>query len=255
MDDKYLIVIPYLAKEAQGSELELAVFGWQRHFIAPHQIVIVGEWHPIVDEGHDIIFIPCPRIEPKEGQYLPHLDIVHKFREARKAFPKSTGFIYACDDMYAVKDFSILSVMSLKKPADYIIPEFDWKKEKGTWMGDLGKTRELCCNEIRTTFWQNWVCHLPVYFGWKKILRIMDKYDCDNESYILENLYFNDLNEIVKRQRIIAGVDPAARYQYAVRTSNPGINSADDTKAIWITNANCGWSEKLESILRKHYNL
>ena len=74
-----LVVIPYLAKEAQGRELELAVTGWRKHFKEPYHIVVVGDHDPIVDTGDDITFIECPRIDPVPGQYLPHLDMVHKF--------------------------------------------------------------------------------------------------------------------------------------------------------------------------------
>ena len=248
---KYLVVIPYLAKDAQGSELELAVAGWCKHFKEKHRIVIVGDHHPAVDTGRDISFIPCPRIDPVEGQYLPHLDIVHKFRKVRSLFPKTDGFIYACDDMYAVKDFTMQHVLVPKLPHEGDdIRVFDWRKEGG-WLSDLGKTRELCEREGFTQ--KNWVCHLPVFYEWDRLLDIYDKYDCDHESYIVENIYYNQI-AIHYAMNGIQVLD-ADYFQYEVKTSHPGIESAEDAGKIWITNANTGWSKSLEDILRKHYQL
>ena len=121
--------------------------GWRKHFKEPYHIVVVGDHDPIVDTGDDITFIECPRIDPVPGQYLPHLDMVHKFRKVMDAYPDTDGFIYACDDMYAVKDFTLDTVKALKMEDDAgVIPDFDYRKETGWWR-DLGKTRELRMEE------------------------------------------------------------------------------------------------------------
>ena len=238
-----LVVIPYLAEGAQGSELELAVTGWRRHFKEPYKIVVVGDQHPVVDTGDDIVFIDCPRIAPVEGQYLPHLDIVHKFREVRKAYPDTAGFIYACDDMYAVKDFTLDTVKVMKWDDNAgLIPEFDYRKERGWWR-DIGKTRDLCRNENIPEI--NWVCHLPVYYDWKKLLSFLDKYDCDNESFVVENIYFNT-------GWTGGTVWWADHFKDEVKTSHPCLRPVGSV--TWITNTNSGWSSTLEKILRCHYD-
>lgn len=239
-----LVVIPYLAKEAQGRELELAVTGWRKHFKEPYHIVVVGDHDPIVDTGDDITFIECPRIDPVPGQYLPHLDMVHKFRKVMDAYPDTDGFIYACDDMYAVKDFTLDTVKALKMEDDAgVIPDFDYRKETGWWR-DLGKTRELCRKEKMSE--RNWVCHLPVYYERKKLLSIYDRYGCDHESYIVENIYFNE--------GFYGGVIWwSDTFKDEVKTSHPCLRPVGSV--TWITNTNAGWSPTLETILRNHYEL
>lgn len=237
------VVIPYLADDAQGRELELAVCGWRAHFMEQNKIFIVGDRHPVVDRGgDDIEFIECPRIAPVEGQYLPHLDIVNKFFAFYERYPDIPGFIYACDDMYAVRDFTILDIAKPKISEREIAP-FDWKKEGG-WLGDLGKTRDLCMRLGISAM--NRVCHLPVMYG-RELFSLIDDLDGRHESYVWENIYLNFFpnGELVP--------PTGSKWKYEVKTSNPGISSTDEANAIWITNANCGWSKRLEDILWEHY--
>lgn len=264
MSKLILVVIPYLASAAQGDELRLAINGWRKHFKEPNQIVVVGdrpEWMEgikrttingitfewMVDPywDYDIKMIDCPRIDPIPGQYLPHLDHVHKFRKVREAFPDSEGFIYTCDDIYAVADFTMEDILEPKHPelGAYIKP-YDWHSNAADWWSDRGKTAELCVREGLPA--RDWVCHLPVYYEWDKLFAIYDKYDCDHNSYIVENIYFSMLYG--DRRSF-----PAADYRYEVKTANPGGLPIGGVK--WITNQNCGWSEALEKILRDHYGI
>ena len=236
--NEILVVIPYLASAAQGDELTLAIQGWRKHFKEPHTIVVVGDYHPDAD-----VFIECPRVDPIEGQYTPHIDHVHKFRKVRERYPDSEGFIYTCDDIYAVSDFTMEDVLIPKHPeiGPYFKP-YDWKSNAHDWWSDRGKTAELCKKEGLPI--RDWVCHLPVYYEWDKLFQIYDKYDCDHNSYIVENIYFS--KEFGDKRSY-----PATDYRDEVRTANPNIHPLGTVK--WITNANCGWSQKLEDILRKHY--
>lgn len=243
--NKIIVVIPYLASAAQGNELELAVTGWRKHFREPHHIIVVGDWHSIVGTGDDITFVNCPQIKPVRGQYLPHLDHVHKFREVRKMCWGSEGFIYTCDDIYATADFGMQEVLTPKCPEiGPDIKPYDWRSNAIDWWSDRGKTAELCIREGLPA--RDWVCHLPVYYEWDKLYKVYDMYDCDHESYIVENIYFNKYYP-----KDVKWIE--AKYvRDEVRTANPGIHPIG--KRTWISNANCGWSEKLEEILRKHYD-
>lgn len=245
MENKILVVIPYLAKAAQGNELELSVTGWRKFFKDPFHIVVVGDWHPVVETGDDIEFIECPRISPVPGQYLPHLDHVHKFRRVRESFPDSVGFVYTCDDIYPTADNDLADIIRPKYPErGFDFKPFDWRRERD-WYSDKGKTGELCDREGLPR--RNWVCHLPVYYEWDRLLEIYDRYDCDHNSYIVENIYFN----------VLYPGDPHAVnshiYHDEVKTSNPDIRPIGSVK--WVSNANSGWSEKLSRILRRHYGI
>lgn len=247
---KTLVVIPYLSSGAQGSELELAVAGWRKHFKEPHHIVIIGDFDGHVfnalsesdSKDPDATFLYCPRVKPIDGQYTPHLDHVHKFRLVHKCFPKTDGFIYTCDDIYATRDFTMEDVLVPKHPE--IGPYFDlygWQSNAVDWWSDRGKTGELCKKNGLPV--RDWVCHLPVYYEWDDLLAIYDEFDCDHNSYVVENIYFS-------RKFGDARSFPATDYRDEVRTANPCIQIGSKT---WVTNANCGWSEKLERILRGHY--
>ena len=245
IDNTILVVIPFLAKGAQGNELELAVTGWRKYFQNPYLIVVVGDWHPVVETGDDIRFIECPQVAPIPRQYLPHLDHVHKFRRVREEFPDSKGFIYTCDDIYGTADFDINDILFPKYPErGFFFQPFDWRKMNIDWYSDKGKTGELCIKEGLPP--RNWICHLPVYYEWDKLFAIYDKYDCDHTSYIVENIYFN----------IEYPDDPHAvnclEFRDEVRTSYPDIRPIGSVK--WVTNANCGWSRYLEGMLKQHYD-
>lgn len=245
--DSILVVIPYLASAAQGRELEYAVAGWRKHFKEPHHIVVVGDYHPICDTGDDITFIECPRIEPVPGQYTCHLDHVHKFRKVREMFPDHKGFIYACDDMYAVNNFTMAEVLFPK-----IVQKDmggDAHSENG-WQRDMAKTRALCQKEGMKLY--NWVCHLPVYYEWDKLFAIYDKYDCDHQSYIVENLYFNTY--FADRVPFLLDFDKD-NLKCGVYRSNPRIYLIEDAlkNKIWIQNSPEGWIRELDEILSKHY--
>lgn len=266
LDKEILVVIPYWAKGAQGNELMLAVNGWRKHFKEPHRIVIVGdrpdwltgkrslvdiygntiEWFVDPEWDYDIKMIDCPQVTPIPGQYLPHLDHVHKFRTVREAFPESRGFIYTCDDIYATADFTIGDVLRPKEPKQGFFFDLQpWQGKKPDWYTDKQKTGELCRREVLPV--RNWICHLPVYYEWDKLLAVYDKYDCDHNSYVVENIYFNQ--EYPGNPHAVSERD----YHDEVVTASPDIRPIGSVK--WVSNANCGWSERLEEILRKHYGL
>ena len=250
LDKRILVVIPYLAREAQGRELEYAVAGWRKHFKEKYLIVIVGDYHPVVDTGKDILLIDCPRVgEQPLGTYRPHIDHVNKFRKVREMFPKSLGFVYACDDMYAVNDFSMVEILYPKRESGIL-----WGSDDPSdgWRHDVWKTRELCEREGLPTY--NWVCHLPVYYEWDKLLEVYDKYDCYHNSYIVENIYFN----IYQNGKTALQLDiDHDNLKCGVYRENPRLNYIDnafETK-IWIQNGVNGWIPYLDARLKAYYGI
>ena len=245
-DHTVLVVIPYLASGAQGCELELAVAGWRRHFKERYLIVVVGDWHPVVETGDDIYFIDCPQVPETPGQYRPHIDHVHKFREVRKHFPDSAGFIYTCDDIYATADFNLRDVMTPKMPVRGFF--FGISRSFGgvpDWASDKQKTGDLCFRAKLPV--RNWVCHLPVYYEWDRLIDMYDRHNCDNISYIAENIYFNE-----KYPDEIDAFDEM-EFHDEVKTEKPNLRPIGSV--MWISNSIGGWSKELEEILKKHYNL
>ena len=246
MSDEFIpIAIPYVAGEAQGDELELAVTGWRRHFLHDYHIFIVGDPHPIVTTGDDISIIQTPRRKPSEGNYLPHIDIAFKLLTVcgECLLNGMHGFIYTCDDIYPVNDFGMEEVLFPK-----VVGKMAGNGDTTGWLGDLRRTR-LKCEEEGLPTW-DWVCHLPVYFETLPFMRVMEEYDCLNTSYVFENLYFN--REGGRVPLILNGTD---NLKYEVSTDpydSYGLERALETK-IFVTNTNGGWSQALEDRLRKHY--
>ena len=243
------VVIPYWAGGAQGNELELAVTGWRKHFIESYHIYIVGDSHPIVSSGDDITFIKCPRVKScKEGNYLPHIDHVNKFFKVSKRLVSRgyMGFIYTCDDIYPVNDFSLVEILYPKVTDEMTVSDDD----TDGWLGDLRRTKLKCMEEGLPTW--DWVCHLPVFYIIPELMETYKKYDCDHTSYVVENLYFNRLFE----GRIPLKLNGTDNLKYAVDTNPYDLLWLEDalTSKIFITNSPSGWSRELEERLRKHYN-
>ena len=249
--EKKIVVIPYLAKDAQGKELQLAVAGWRKHFKEDFLIVVVGDYDPIVETGDDIVFIKCPRIKwPGKGEYWAHLDHVNKFRTVYNSYPKTEGFIYTCDDIYAVRDFTLDDVKKPKVRTRMIVGSYT---SANAWTVDNYRTKKLLLRDRLPTL--NWVCHLPVYYEWDKLFKIYDRYNCDEKSRVVEQLYFNTY--FADSDYIVIEDETPNDYQYKVfdkKTDMNGLLKAMDDK-IWISNSVKGWNPEMERILREHYGL
>ena len=249
VDDRYLVVIPYFAEGAQGRELEYAVAGWRKHFKEKYLIVVVGDRHPIVDSGKDIMYIKCERVgAQKAGNYRPHIDFVKKFRKVYEKFPDSKGFIFSADDVYAVNDFDIIDVKTLRQNGKRI----EISTLGSAWNIEKKKTLDLLKKEGYPV--RNFTTHLPVWFEWDKLIAMFDKYDMDNNSYILEDMYFNiyyptriPLQTHIDHDNCKCGVyRPNPRIDYIRRAFN---------EKIWIQNSVEGWIPALDKMLAEYYGL
>ncbi len=240
------IIIPYVAKEAQGRELELAVAGWKRHFKENHHIFIVGDWSPVCDQDN-VSFIECPRVAPIAGEYLPHLDRMNKILRAAEVLhpDPSSYFFLASDDCYAVNDFSGGDVIVRKSQGKMPVLCGD----SGGWFGDAEKTR-LFCEMMGWPTW-NYATHIPYCFEWEKLLDLADLLDLTRNSFVLESLYYN---RYFKEDPII--LEKGNPYKLPVQSfvSDEKISEAFASK-IWIYNSVNGWSERLEKKLADHYGI
>ena len=249
--NKILVVIPYLGKAAQGRELEFAVAGWRKHFKEDFLIVLVGDYHPVVETGSDIVFIECPRVKwPGKGKYWAHIDHVNKFRKVREHFPESEGFIYTCDDIYAVNDFTFEDVLQPKIRCRDIEGSF---LSSNAWVVDNYKTKKKLMSQNLPTM--NWVCHLPVYYEWYKLFSIYDRYHCDTKSYVVEQLYFNTY--FSDSDYVVIEEDGPTKWQYKMwdkEYTEDEIREAMKVK-VWLCNSVRGWKPEIERVLTEYYGL
>lgn len=244
---KTLIVIPYNSSGAQGCELEFAVAGWRRHFKESYQIVLAGESHPIVDTGNDIVCIESPRVPERPGQYRQHLDYVSCLKKVREAFPKHKGFVMVADDTYAVNDFGMIDILMLKA-ADTDI-RYD-AHSPNPWRRDAMKTRARLIADGYPT--RNFTTHLPQYFEWSKVAELWERYDMENESYVIEDLYYNIF--FPDRIPFILNLN-YDNFKCGVyeQNFNFGFIKGAFKSKIWINNSPNGWSPQLERALEAHF--
>jgi len=246
--EKYLVVIPFFAGGAQGRELEYAVAGWRKHFKEDFKIILVGDYHLVVDTGNDIEFIKCERVpEPEPGNYRPHIDFVNKFKKVREKFPDSEGFIFVADDVYAVNDFDIYDVKVLKQQSDKL-------KVNNTSPWEREKEKTICLLKQHGYKTRNFTTHLPTWFEWDKLEELWERFDMERNSYIFEDLYFN----IYYPDRVPFTLNfDRDNFKCGIYRQNPRwelVERALKTK-IWIQNSVEGWTWRLNEFLAKYYGL
>lgn len=246
-----IVGIPYLAKGAQGRELEYALAGWRNHFKEKdYLVVVVGDHHPAVDLYDRTMHILAPRIEdPGNGEYLPALDIINKMKALHNAFPKHNGFVWAADDIYAVNNFDLADIKFLKM----LEPNMNGFKEddKNPWRRMMAKTRNKLMEQGYPT--RNFSLHLPYWFIWSSIESLIDKYDLEKKSLSIQSLYFN----IFFADRIPFQLLENDNIKLGIYTKNPSpekIKEAFKTK-IWLNNSVIGFVPDLYVQLEKHYGL
>lgn len=247
--DKIIVVIPYFNAQAQGKELYYSVAGWRKHFKEKFLIVIVGDYHPVVETGDDIVFIECPRVDNVGGEYRAHLDHVNKFKKVIEHFPDMKGFIYTCDDIYSVNDFTMKDVLVPKIRENNIS---SLPTSQNAWRRNNAKTKAVLLAEGLPT--KNYVCHLPVYYEVDKLVAIWDKYDCYHKSYVVEQLYFNTYFSDVKPKHLSTDGE---KYKFGVNKKYPSfaeIKRAMRDK-IWINNTVYGWNSRLDRMLAEYYGV
>lgn len=255
---KIPIVIPYFRGGADGKELEWCVAGIRRHFVEPYGIFLVGDYHPIVETGDDIIYIFCQRVgEPKNpDNYRPHIDMANKFRFANGWLHgaidfdveyRTDGFIWYTDDYYAVNDFGLGEVAMPKIHAWEI---FGDAQSINGFRRDKARTKALL--EAGGYPVMNWTTHTPQFVEWDKMMAMFDKYDIEEHSYVIEDMYFNIYQG--KRLPILLDVisDTFKFGIYAPHPDRDALARAFDTK-VWITNSPTGYVPELIEAMDHYY--
>ena len=245
---RYLVAIFYIASEAQGSEISLAIEGWRKHFKEDHEILVVGDVPPPVP-GVKWKWMYAERMKQKEGQYLPAIDICNKMLYVCQycASHGYDGFIWASDDFFAVNDFNIKDVL-MPKYLDEQLPSKGDNSTNHFWRTQV-KTRALL--EKKGYGVVNWTTHLPMWFDIDELYWIIVDNNLTSESYIVENLYYN----INKPETIPTKLRRDDRWKFEVcftPLDEEGFRNALANK-IWVCCSVNGWSAELEQKLKEHY--
>ena len=248
MIDEILVVLPYKQSGAQGHELQIALKGWQKFCAFKYHFIIIGEFdESLKDEFPWVEFIYKKRIPDNYLQYIQHLDVQECMEIVMNKYQdKYEGFIWMVDDNYAIKPFDLKDI----KTIHFTHTSFtgDDTGLTFTWGRDKFKTRQLLDRVNLPNY--NYTTHFPCWFEFKKLKEIWDTYNMRNESYVLEDVYFNHFKHeepvYVNTIRAIIFDKETFYNEFNDIINNPSIK--------FLCNNYAGWSEDLENELYKIVN-
>ncbi len=245
INKEVLVVLPYANSGAQGHELEIALTAWNKFCQFPYHFVVIGDCNEqLVKKFNWVEWIPCGKIAPRPDQYNAHLDMQHKMEIAYNKFKdKYNGFIWMVDDNYAIRPFTLNDI----KTIHYHQKSFKGNSNLPTsfWKYDKYKTRQLLDKEE----WPhcNYTTHYPCYFEFTRLHWIWNTFDLRNNSYVIEDIYFNSFmhNEPI--------LDATIRYGLWSRDNIDELDEAlNNSEFKFVCNSREGWCPELEEKLWNH---
>lgn len=244
-----LIILPYKNDSAQGEELKLTLNAWKKFCTFDYHFIIIGTFDKqLINEFPWVEFIELQHIPKISGQYNQHLDVQHCLEYIMHKYDnKYYGFIWIADDNYAIKPFTLEDITTIH----YHSNNFIGNKNASTsyWNHDKWKTRELLDKEKLPHY--NYTTHYPCYFEFNKLKEIWEKFNMKNESYVLEDIYFNYFphKEPVLDSTIRLGIwdNDIYKTKFKDAVNNPNIK--------FVCNSVEGWSKDLENDLWNIINI
>lgn len=248
VEKKLLVALPYLKSEAQGRELEFAIYGWLRHFKEDFKLVIIGDDPGFLDKfSEQVEFVECKRVPVHPTLCTKHLDFINKMKKIIALYPEYGAMIWTFDDVYAINDFGLAEIQLLKQNQQEMYGDL---RDKNRFIQDMARTRDTLVAEGKST--RNYTTHLPYYFEFEKLLELIDKFDMSNTSYVVECLYYNYFypNRVPLQLNIMFD-----NIRCAIWRSNPRMEivRAAFEKQIWIVNSPEGYIPELVKLLDEHY--
>lgn len=242
-----LVVLPYKQGSSQGNEIRLALNGWKNFCQFKYHFIVIGTFSEFLkDEFPWVEFIYSEQVR-KEGQYHQHLDVQHCLETVMKKYDKVyDGFIWMVDDNYAIKPFSLENITTIH----YHSLSFIGNEKSPThfWNHDKWKTRQLLDKEELPHV--NYTTHYPCYFEFSKLKEIWDKFNMREESYVMEDIYFNYFKheEPILDNTIRLGIwsNDIYKNEFQKVIENPNIK--------FVCNSVDGWSKELEKSLENIIN-
>ena len=245
LNKETLVILPYKQSGAQGTELEITLSLWRKNCTFNYHFVVIGEYDESFEKKFPWVeFIKCKTRDKIQGQYNPHLDILNKFMFVMDKYKgRYSGFVAMCDDLYAIKPFTLCDILQ----THYHASSFTGDKTAPTsyWRYDKWKTRQLFDKENLPHVY--YTTHFPYWYDIKKLRDVVDKFNLMNESYVLEDVYFNyyEHDKPVLDSEIRLGIWDYNIYKndFQKAVNNPNIK--------FMCNSVEGWSKDLEENLKK----
>lgn len=243
--NKTLIVLPYNQGSSQGKELQLCLNGWRKFCRFDYHFIVIGEFdNSLQDKFGWVEFIYSPKIPKRMYQYNQHLDVQHCMEIVMKMYGDVyDGFIWIADDNYPIKPFELDDITTVH----YHALEFTGNEQSPPffWNHDKWKTRQLLDNEGLPHI--NYTTHYPCWLEFRKLQEIWDKFKMREESYVLEDVYYNYFNHYkpVLDAEIRLGIWNYKIYQDEFK------KALESPKIKFICNSVDGWSKDLEKDLER----
>lgn len=245
---KTIVIIPYIASQAQGGELPLCIAGWLRHCRADVQLVVVGDSHECLEEYPEVHFIELPReTEQTEGNCVKHLEFVRVIRRVLEEYPKARHFVLTSDDTFAVADFG-MEELAYPKCLGLMreLPETG-----NTWIHDKNKTLAML-REAGIPAPYDFSTHLPYLMDRRKWERIVGLFGMDSNSLVIEDMYYN----LYFQKRVPVRLSDGDSIRGGVWRSTPNVETIRGffgTKT-WINCNEAGFVPALREMLEAHYH-
>ena len=242
---KKLIVLPYTQCGAQGDELKIALYAWEKYCKFSYHFVVIGDFkEDLKKEFPWVDFIYVEKNPKKEGQYNPNLDTFNKMYTVYTMFnEKYDGFIRVSDDCYAIKPFDFEDINIIH----YHQISFTGNEKYPTWYWchDKWKTRQLLDREGLPHV--NYSTHMPYYIEFDKFKQLCNKYNMLEESYVVEDIYFNHFphKKPTLDSTIRLGIWSKDIYE------NEFQKAIDNPNIKFVCNSVEGWSKELEESLKQ----
>lgn len=239
LKDEVLVVMPYKQVGSQGNEIDLSLNGWRKFCNFNYHFVVIGEFDLSLSRKYPWVeFILCPSVHKKENQYNQHLDVQHCMEVVMMKYgDEYNGFIWMVDDNYPIKSFDLNDITVTHYHSSSFVG--NEHQPASFWNHDKWKTRQLLDKENLPHI--NYTTHYPCYFEFNKIKEIWDRYDMRNESYVLEDIYFNyfEHDEPILDSTIRLGIWNKVIFEKNFRDAilNPSIK--------FVCNSVDGWSDEL----------
>lgn len=245
MTEETLVILPYNQLGSQGNELYIALNCWKKFCTFKYHFIVIGEFDESLKNKFPWVeFIYKKKKDIILSQYTQHLDVQECMEIIMKMYEdKYEGFIWMSDDFYAIKQFDLNDIKTIY----FLNTTFtgNIKAFAFIWDRDKAKTRELLNAEKLPHY--NYTIHFPCWFEFKKLKEIWDKFNMRNESYVLEDIYFNyfkhDKPIHINNIRLIIYNKEIFDNEFNNAINNPNIK--------FIVNTISGWSKNLEEELYK----
>ena len=240
-----LVVLPYKQSGSQGNEIRITLNGWRKFCTFKYHFIVIGTFTDgLKNKFPWVEFIECPQIEKVNGQYNQHLDVQHCMEVVEKKYNKAyDGFIWIVDDNYAIKPFNLEDITTVHNHSSKITG--NEKSPKNYWNYDKWKTGQMLLKENLPIV--NYTTHYPCYFEFSKLKEIWDKFNMRNESYVLEDIYFNYFKH---EAPVLDSTIRLGIWNYDIY-KNEFKNAVGNPNIKFICNSVEGWSKDLEKDLEK----